>query len=82
MLLNKHIANTEKSDGICLLTFVVDAFLRLFLHPSIFFLLYIRDPRKWRFIRLLILIKSNIFVSQEGIITLQESLFSHTFFCS
>ena len=31
-----NIVNTEKLDGICLHTFVVDDFSRLFLHPSIF----------------------------------------------
>ena len=35
MLLNKDIVNIEKPDGICLLTFVVDEFSGLYLHPSI-----------------------------------------------
>ena len=30
------IRDTEKTDGICLTTLVVDQFLGLFLHPSIF----------------------------------------------
>ena len=36
MLLNDDIVDTEKPDGICSLTFVVDNLLGLFLHPSIF----------------------------------------------
>ena len=36
MLLNEDIVDIEKPDGIGLLTFVVDEFWRLFLHPSIF----------------------------------------------
>ena len=36
MLLNKDIVDIEKPDGICSLTFVVDQFSGLFLHPSIF----------------------------------------------
>ena len=36
MLLNDDIVDIEKPDGICLLTFVVDEFSGLFLHPSIF----------------------------------------------
>ena len=35
MLLNDDIVDFEKPDGICLPTFVVDEFSRLFLHPSI-----------------------------------------------
>ena len=34
MILNEDIVDTEKPDGICLLTFVVDEFPGLFLHPS------------------------------------------------
>ena len=45
MLLNEDIAEIEKPDGICLLTFVADEFSGLFLHPSIF-LLYIQDLHK------------------------------------
>ena len=33
MSLNDDIADIEKPDGICLLTFVVDDFSELFLHP-------------------------------------------------
>ena len=36
MLLNDDIVDIEKPDRICSLTFVVDEFLGLFLHPSIF----------------------------------------------
>ena len=36
MFLNDDIADIEKPDGICLLTFAVDEFSGLFLHPSIF----------------------------------------------
>ena len=36
MLLNEDIVDIEKPDGICSLTFVVDEFSGLFLHPSIF----------------------------------------------
>ena len=33
---NTDIADIENPNGICSLTFVVDEFSRLFLHPSIF----------------------------------------------
>ena len=36
MRLNEDIVDIEKLDGICVLTFVVDEFSGLFLHPSIF----------------------------------------------
>ena len=36
MLLNEDIVAIEKSDGVCLLTFVVDEFSGLFLHSPIF----------------------------------------------
>ena len=36
MLLKEDIVHIEKPDGICSLTFVVDEFSGLFLHPSIF----------------------------------------------
>ena len=36
MILKEDIADIEKPDGICSLTFVVDEFLGLFFHPSIF----------------------------------------------
>ena len=34
MLLNENVVDTEKSDGICSLTFAVDEFSALFLYPS------------------------------------------------
>ena len=42
MLLNQNIEEIEKSDGIYLLNFVVDEFLGLFLHPSIFSINHLR----------------------------------------
>ena len=36
MLLNNDIVEIEKLDGICSLTFVVNEFSGLLLHPSIF----------------------------------------------
>ena len=36
MVLNDDIVDTGKPGRICLLTFVVDEFSGLFLHPSIF----------------------------------------------
>ena len=36
MLLNEDIVDIEKPDAICLLTFVLDYFSGLFLHPSVF----------------------------------------------
>ena len=46
MHINEDIVDIEKPDRICLLTFVVDEFSELFLHPSVFFLLYTRDLHK------------------------------------
>ena len=43
MLLNEDIADIEKPDGICLLTFVVDEVSGLFLHPSIFSIIHSRS---------------------------------------
>ena len=43
MLLNDDIVDIEKPDGICSLTFVVDEFSALFLHPSIFFIKHSRS---------------------------------------
>ena len=40
MLLNDDIFDIEKPDGICLLTFLVDEFSGLILHPSIFFVIH------------------------------------------
>ena len=42
ILLNDDIADIEKLNGICLLTFTVDKFSGLFLHPSIFFIKHSR----------------------------------------
>ena len=43
MLLKEDIVDIEKPDGICLLTFVVDEFPGLFLHPSVFFMIHSRS---------------------------------------
>ena len=43
MLLKKDIVDIEKPDGICSLTFVVDEFSGLFLHPSIFSIIHSRS---------------------------------------
>ena len=40
MLLNDDIADTEKPDGKCLLTFVLDELSGLTLHPSIFSIIH------------------------------------------
>ena len=41
MILNYDILDIEKPDGICSLTFVVNKFSGLLLHPSIFCILII-----------------------------------------
>ena len=43
MLLDDDIADIEKLDGICSLTFVVDEFSELCLHPSIFCIIHSRS---------------------------------------
>ena len=43
MLLNKVIADIEKPDGICSLTFVVDEVAKNFLHPLIFSITHSRS---------------------------------------
>ena len=43
ILLSEDIVDIEKPDGICSLTFVVDEFSRLFLHPSIFSIAHSRS---------------------------------------
>ena len=43
MLLNEDIADSEKPDGICLVTFVVGEFSGLFLHSSIFGIIHSRS---------------------------------------
>ena len=42
MLLNEDILDIGKPDGTCSLTFVVDEFSGLFLHPSIFYIIHSR----------------------------------------
>ena len=44
MLLKENIVDTEKPDGICLLTFVVDEFSELFLHLSVFPIIHSISP--------------------------------------
>ena len=41
MLLNEDIVDIKKPDGLCSLTFVVDEFSGLFLHPTIYYTLKI-----------------------------------------
>ena len=43
MLLNDDILDSEKSDEICSLTFVVNQFSGLFLHPSVFSIKQLRS---------------------------------------
>ena len=43
MALNGNVINIEKPDGLCSLTFVVNDFSGLFLHPSIFSIKYSRS---------------------------------------
>ena len=45
MLLNKNIVDIEKPNKICSLTFVVNKFSRLFLHPSIFSIIHRRSAK-------------------------------------
>ena len=40
MFLNDYIVDIKHPDGICFLTFAVDEFSLLFLHPSIFSIKY------------------------------------------
>ena len=83
MLLNEDILDTEKSDGICRLNFVVDEFSGLLLHPSIFSVIHSRSAQimndassdLWYWLNF------NILVSSEGMFLLQKSLFSSFFFC-
>ena len=44
MHLNEDIVDIENPDGICFLTFVVEEFSGLFLHPSIFSIIYATSP--------------------------------------
>ena len=43
MLLNDHIVDIDKLDGICSSSLVVSEFSGLFLHPSIFSIKYSRS---------------------------------------
>ena len=43
MLLNEDIVEIKNPDGICSLTFVVDEFSGLFLHPSILSIIHSRS---------------------------------------
>ena len=43
MLVSEDIADIEKPDGICLLTFVADELSGLFLHPSIISIIHSRS---------------------------------------
>ena len=43
MLLNDDVVDTEKADGICLLTFVVDEFSGIFLHPLVLSIMHSRS---------------------------------------
>ena len=43
MVINEDVFEIENPDGICLLTFVVDEFLGLLLHPSIFPVIHSRS---------------------------------------
>ena len=43
MLLNEDFVDIEKPDEIYLLTFVVDKFSGLFLHPSILYIMHSRS---------------------------------------
>ena len=43
ILLNNNIVDTEKPNGICWLSYVVDEFSGLYLHPSIFSIIHSRS---------------------------------------
>ena len=45
MLLNEDIVDIEKPGGICSLTYVVEEFSGLFLHPSIFSVRQLRSAQ-------------------------------------
>ena len=58
MYLSDDIVYIEKPDGMRSISFVVDEFSGLFLHPSIFLLsIYDQHKYQWCFIRFFILIK-------------------------
>ena len=81
MILNADILDIEKPEGICSLILVVDEFWGLFLHPSIFSIIYSRSAgiingdlsNFWNWLNY------NILVLSEGIIILQKSLISYAF---
>ena len=84
--ISSNVVDIKRPDGICSPTFTIDVFSELFLHPSIFFLSKIQ-LRSAELINGVLSnfwyrINSNIFVSSEGITTLQKSLFSHSFLCN
>ena len=43
MLLNDDIVDIKKADGICSLTFVVDEFSGIFLHPVVLSIIHSRS---------------------------------------
>ena len=45
MILNDDIVDIAKPDRICSPTFVVDEFSGLYLHPSIFYVKYLRSAQ-------------------------------------
>ena len=45
MLLNEDIVGIEKPDRICSLTFAVDEFSELFVHPSVFSIIHLRSDK-------------------------------------
>ena len=54
MFLNEYIADIKKSEAICFLTFAVNEYSGLLLHPSIFSIihsesLYIKNDALWNF---------------------------------
>ena len=82
MLINVILLNDiEKPDVICSLTFAVDEFSGLLLHLSVFSIIHSRSAliMNGALSDFLYWLNSIILVSSEGIMTLQKSLFSHTF---
>ena len=80
MLLNEDIVDIEKHDGIRSLTFVVDEFSGLFLHPSIFSIIHSRSTQiiNGALCNFWYWLTANILGSSEEIITFKKSLFSYT----
>ena len=75
MLLNGDIVDIGKPDRIRLLTFAIDYFPGLFLHPSIVSTLKVCLNNNGALSDFWYWLNSNILVSSEGIMTLQKSLF-------